>query len=114
MVSQVALASALSGVNGSPRSIERRCIAWVSSPWQSYIPSSGTSVMSPRISLALQLSRLHAFLMSLSPSRLWQPRRAGFGGVEVYVTVLEKAAVLLERLARNHPLPDGNKRPRSS
>jgi death on curing protein len=24
--------------------------------------------------------------------------------------LLEKAAVLLERLARNHPLPDGNKR----
>jgi death-on-curing protein len=23
---------------------------------------------------------------------------------------LEKAAILLERLARNHPLPDGNKR----
>jgi death-on-curing protein len=28
----------------------------------------------------------------------------------VYVTILEKAAILLERLARNHPLPDGNKR----
>jgi death-on-curing protein len=24
--------------------------------------------------------------------------------------LLEKAAILLERLARNHPLPDGNKR----
>jgi death-on-curing protein len=30
--------------------------------------------------------------------------------VEVYPTILEKAAILLERLARNHPLPDGNKR----
>jgi death-on-curing protein len=36
--------------------------------------------------------------------------RAGFGDVEVYPTILEKAAILLERLARNHPLPDGNKR----
>ena len=35
---------------------------------------------------------------------------AGFGGVELYPTILEKAAILLERLARNHPLPDGNKR----
>jgi death-on-curing protein len=30
--------------------------------------------------------------------------------VEVYATVLKKAAILLERLAHNHPLPDGNKR----
>lgn len=35
--------------------------------------------------------------------------RAGFGDVETYPTLLEKAAILLERLARNHPLPDGNK-----
>jgi death on curing protein len=34
----------------------------------------------------------------------------GFGEVEVYPTLLEKAAVLLERLTHNHPLPDGNKR----
>jgi death-on-curing protein len=36
--------------------------------------------------------------------------RAGFGDVEVYPTLMEKAGILLERLARNHPLPDGNKR----
>ncbi len=30
--------------------------------------------------------------------------------MEVYPTILEKAAIPLERLARNHPLPDGNKR----
>jgi death-on-curing protein len=36
--------------------------------------------------------------------------RAGFGDTDVYPRLLEKAAVLLERLARNHPLPDGNKR----
>jgi death on curing protein len=33
-----------------------------------------------------------------------------FGGVEFYPDVLDKAAVLCARLARNHPLPDGNKR----
>jgi death-on-curing protein len=45
----------------------------------------------------------------LAESALAAPR-AGFGDVEVYPTTLEKAAILLERLARNHPLPDGNKR----
>ncbi len=30
--------------------------------------------------------------------------------MEVYPTILEKAAILVARLARNHPLPDGNKR----
>ncbi len=45
----------------------------------------------------------------LAESALAAPR-AGFGDVEVYPMILEKAAILLERLARNHPLPDGNKR----
>jgi len=35
---------------------------------------------------------------------------AGFGDYEAYPTLIEKAAILVERLARNHPLPDGNKR----
>ena len=30
--------------------------------------------------------------------------------MDVYPSLLEKAAILLERLARNHPLPDGDKR----
>jgi death-on-curing protein len=30
---------------------------------------------------------------------------ASFGGVEAYPDLVEQAAVLLERLARNHPLP---------
>jgi death on curing protein len=34
----------------------------------------------------------------------------GFAGVEFYPDVIDKAAVLCVRLARNHPLPDGNKR----
>jgi death-on-curing protein len=34
----------------------------------------------------------------------------GFGGVEFYPDLFDKAAVLCVRLARNHPLPDGNKR----
>jgi death-on-curing protein len=47
--------------------------------------------------------------VGLAASALGAPR-AGFGDVEAYPTILEKAAILLERVARNHPLPDGNKR----
>jgi death on curing protein len=36
--------------------------------------------------------------------------RAGFGDQDAYPELIDKAAVLVERLARNHPLPDGNKR----
>jgi death-on-curing protein len=38
------------------------------------------------------------------------PPRAGFGDVEFYPDIYDKAAVLVCRLAWNHPLPDGNKR----
>jgi death-on-curing protein len=47
--------------------------------------------------------------IGLAESALAAPR-AGFGDTDLYPTLLEKAAVLLERIARNHPLPDGNKR----
>jgi death on curing protein len=47
--------------------------------------------------------------VGLAESALAAPR-AGFGDTDLYPTLLEKAAILLERLARNHPLPDGNKR----
>lgn len=36
--------------------------------------------------------------------------QAGFGDVEAYPTLLEKGAVLLSHLARNHGFHDGNKR----
>ena len=35
---------------------------------------------------------------------------AGFGDTEFYPEFVDKAAVLVVRLAKNHPLPDGNKR----
>jgi death on curing protein len=47
--------------------------------------------------------------ISLAESALHAPA-AGFAGVELYPDVVDKAAVLCVRLARNHPLPDGNKR----
>ncbi|MEA2002779.1 MAG: type II toxin-antitoxin system death-on-curing family toxin [Actinomycetota bacterium] len=36
--------------------------------------------------------------------------QAGFGDTEFYPEFVDKAAVLVVRIARNHPLPDGNKR----
>ncbi len=47
--------------------------------------------------------------IGLAESALHAPV-AGFEGVEFYPDVIDKAAVLCVRLARNHPLPDGNKR----
>jgi death-on-curing protein len=47
--------------------------------------------------------------IGLADSALHAPA-AGFGGVELYPDILDKAAVLCSRLARNHALPDGNKR----
>ncbi|HXR59881.1 MAG TPA: Fic family protein [Solirubrobacterales bacterium] len=47
--------------------------------------------------------------IALADSALAAPQ-AGFAGQDAYPTLIEKAAVLVEHLARNHPLPDGNKR----
>jgi death on curing protein len=45
----------------------------------------------------------------LADSALHAPE-AGLGDTDLYPGFVEKAAVLVERLAKNHPLPDGNKR----
>ena len=47
--------------------------------------------------------------IGLAESALHAPA-VGFAGVELYPDVVDKAAVPCVRLARNHPLPDGNKR----
>lgn len=54
-----------------------------------------------------QIARLPR--IALAESALATPQ-AGFGDQDAYPTLVEKAAVLVEHLARNHPLPDGNKR----
>lgn len=56
---------------------------------------------------AAQLSR--SARIDLADSALHAPR-AGFGDEDFYPDIFDKAAVLCWRLARNHPLPDGNKR----
>lgn len=47
--------------------------------------------------------------LELLDSALHAPQ-AGFGDEDFYPSLTQKAAVLAVRLARNHPLPDGNKR----
>ena len=47
--------------------------------------------------------------VELLDSALHAPQ-AGFGDQEFYPGFVDKAAVLAVRIARNHPLPDGNKR----
>jgi len=47
--------------------------------------------------------------VDLADSALHAPQ-AGFGEEDFYPGLFDKAAVLCWRLARNHPLPDGNKR----
>ena len=56
---------------------------------------------------AVALSK--AARVDLLDSALHAPQ-AGFGDEDFYPSLVEKAAVLVVRIARNHPLPDGNKR----
>lgn len=49
--------------------------------------------------------------LDLADSALHAPAAGfGFGDTDLYPDFVDKAAVLIVRLARNHPLPDGNKR----
>jgi hypothetical protein len=50
-----------------------------------------------------RVAKLH-----LADSALHAPA-AGFGATEFYPEFVDKPAVLIVRLAKNHPLPDGNK-----
>jgi death-on-curing protein len=47
--------------------------------------------------------------LDVADSALHAPA-AGFGDTELYPDFVDKAAVLIVRPAKNHPLPDGNKR----
>lgn len=52
---------------------------------------------------------VHVSRSDLLDSALHAPQ-AGFGDTDLYPSLVEKAAVLCVRIAKNHPLPDGNKR----
>ncbi len=47
--------------------------------------------------------------IGLAESALHAPF-ASFGGEDAYPTLIEQAAVLMQHLVQNHPLPDANKR----
>ena len=47
--------------------------------------------------------------VDLADSALHAPQ-AGWGETDLYPDFVDKAAVLVTRLTKNHPLPDGNKR----
>lgn len=52
---------------------------------------------------------IHAAKLNLLESAAEAPRMQ-FDGLDPYPTVFDKAAVMGFQIARNHPLPDGNKR----
>ncbi|MDA8184566.1 MAG: type II toxin-antitoxin system death-on-curing family toxin [Actinomycetota bacterium] len=56
------------------------------------------------IETAIQVTNL-----DLADSALHAPQ-AGWGATDLYPDFVDKAAVLVTRLTKNHPLPDGNKR----
>jgi death-on-curing protein len=64
----------------------------------------GEAVTGMETSTLARVSRLE-----LLDSALHAPQ-AGSGDKDFYPTFVEKAAVLVVRIARSHPLPDGNKR----
>jgi death-on-curing protein len=73
-------------------------------------PDLGDYLAAAAVVLETPVERLERLpRLDLAESALAAPF-AGFGGEEAYPLLEEKAAVLLDHLARNHPLPDGNKR----
>ncbi len=57
---------------------------------------------------ASRLARMDR-VVQLAGSALAAPF-AGYGDVELYPSLADKAAIYASRIMRNHPLPDGNKR----
>jgi death-on-curing protein len=66
--------------------------------------ATATDVTGPDVETITRVTKL-----DLADSALDAPA-AGFGDTEFYPDFVDKAAVLIVRLAKNHPLPDGNKR----
>ena len=58
---------------------------------------------------ALDVATVMKIAIWTADSALHAPA-AGFGETEFYPDFVDKAAVLIVRLAKNHPLPDGNER----
>jgi death-on-curing protein len=79
----------------------------VSAPW---IPTLDDFVVAATVILDSSEEAIRRLpRLPLAESALGAPF-AAFGGHDAYPELADQAAVLIERLARNHPLPDGNKR----
>jgi death on curing protein len=63
-----------------------------------------TEVTSLNVETAIRATNI-----DLADSALHAPQ-AGWGETDLYPDFVDKAAVLVTRLTKNHPLPDGNKR----
>lgn len=94
--------------------MRRRCAAWRSSPPLEsgevfYVTFGDYCRIAAEVlgTTPEQVARLPR--IALADSAL-ASRALGFGDHDAYPTLIEKVAVLVEHLARNHPLPDGNKR----
>ncbi len=76
----------------------------------SEVPDPRGALTIAEVVTGLELSTLaKASRLELLDSALHAPQ-AGFGDEDFYPTLEQKAAVLAIRIARNHPLHDGNKR----
>ena len=61
------------------------------------------------VEIAAEVTGLDLANLDLADSALHAPS-AGFGEQDLYPDFVDKCGVLIVRLARNHPLPDGHKR----
>jgi death on curing protein len=76
----------------------------------SEIPHAGRRLIIAEVVTGISAETLsRASRLELLDSALHVPQ-AGFGDDDFYPEFADKAAVLVVRIARNHPLPDGNKR----
>jgi death-on-curing protein len=74
-----------------------------------YLTLAEALVIAEAVTGISSLTLAKASRLELLDSALHAPQ-AGFGDEDFYPTIEQKAAVLVVRIARNHSLPDGNKR----
>ena len=70
-----------------------------------YLSSDDLMIIGARVIDGQPLVRDHGLLEAAA----FRPQASAFGA-DAYSTVWDKAAAMMETLARNHPLVDGNKR----
>ena len=75
-----------------------------------WVPTLDDFVAAAAVILEIPEDRIRRLpRLRLAESALAAPF-AGFAETEAYPDLVDRAGVLIDRVARNHPLPDGNKR----